>query len=134
MQATISQCLSAIVGMNAAMLVSESERDAILHQNRTLLLTIVLAGNMMLFLVDAFILLFRYKAYLAAIVLLVIDKIIEFITNKVIKQHYKKTGRVIYLDNLDQEQIKRDKENLIASVIIKNFGKEKEVKESQNEK
>lgn len=134
MQATISQCLSAIVGMNAAMLVSESERDAVLHQNRTLLLTIALAGNMMLFLVDAFILLFRYKAYLAAIVLLVIDKVIEFITNKMIKQHNKKTGRVIYLDELDQEQLKHDKENLIAPVIIKNFGKEKEVKETENEK
>lgn len=132
MQATISQCLSAIVGMNAAMFVSESERDAVLHQNRTLLLTIALAGNMMLFLVDAFILLFRYKAYLAAVVLLVIDKVIEFITNKVLKQHNKKTGRVLYLDELDQEQLKHDKENLIASIIIKNFGKE--VKESQNEK
>lgn len=132
MQATISQCLSAIVGMNAAMLVSESEQDAVLHQNRTLLLTIALAGNMMLFLVDAFILLFRYKAYLAAVVLLVIDKVIEFITNKVLKQHNKKTGRVLYLDELDQEQLKHDKENLIASIIIKNFGKE--VKESQNEK
>lgn len=134
MQATISQCLSAIVGMNAAMLVSESERDAVLHQNRTLLLTIALAGNMMLFLVDAFILIFRYKAYLAAIVLLVIDKVVEFITNKVLKQHNKKTGRVLYLDELDQEQLKYDKENLIAPVIIKNFGEEKEVKEIQNEK
>ena len=114
------------------MFVSESERDAVLHQNRTLLLTIALAGNMMLFLVDAFILLFRYKAYLAAVVLLVIDKVIEFITNKVLKQHNKKTGRVLYLDELDQEQLKHDKENLIASIIIKNFGKE--VKESQNEK
>lgn len=132
MQATISQCLSAIVGMNAAMLVSESERDAVLHQNKTMLLTIALASNMMLFLVDAFILLFRYKAYLAAIVLLVIDKAIEFITNKVLKQHNKKTGRVIYLDDLDQEQIKHDKENLIAPIIIKNFGKE--VKETENEK
>ena len=132
MQATISQCLSAIVGMNAAMLVSESERDAVLHQNKTILLTIALASNMMLFLVDAFILLFRYKAYLAAIVLLVIDKVIEFITNKVIKQHYKKTGRVLYLDDLGQEQIKHDKENLIAPIIIKNFGKE--VKETENEK
>lgn len=132
MQATISQCLSAIVGMNAAMLVSESERDAVLHQNKTMLLTIALASNMMLFLVDAFILLFRYKAYLAAIVLLVIDKVIEFITNKVIKQHYKKTGRVLYLDDLGQEQIKHDKENLIAPIIIKNFGKE--VKETENEK
>lgn len=134
MQATISQCLSAIVGMNAAMLVSESERDAVLHQNKTILLTIALASNMMLFLVDAFILLFRYKAYLATIVLLIIDKVIEFITNKVLKQHNKKTGRVLYLDELDQEQLKHDKENLIAPVIIKNFGKEKEVKESQNEK
>lgn len=132
MQATISQCLSAIVGMNAAMLVSESERDAVLHQNKTILLTIALASNMMLFLVDAFILLFRYKAYLAAIVLLVIDKAIEFITNKVLKQHNKKTGRVLYLDELDQEQLKHDKENLIAPVIIKNFGKE--VKETENEK
>lgn len=132
MQATISQCLSAIVGMNAAMLVSESEQDAVLHQNRTLLLTIALAGNMMLFLVDAFILLFRYKAYLAAIILLVIDKEIEFITNKVLKQHNKKTGRVLYLDELDQEQLKHDKENLIAPIIIKNFGKE--VKETENEK
>lgn len=132
MQATISQCLSAIVGMNAAMLVSESERDAVLHQSKTILLTIALASNMMLFLVDAFILLFRYKAYLAAIVLLVIDKIIEFITNKVLKQHNKKTGRVLYLDDLDQEQIKHDKENLIAPIIIKNFGKE--VKETENEK
>ena len=134
MQATISQCLSAIVGMNAAMLVSESERDAVLHQNKTILLTIALASNMMLFLVDAFILLFRYKAYLATVVLLVIDKVIEFITNKVLKQHNKKTGRVLYLDELDQEQLKHDKENLIAPVIIKNFGEEKEVKESQNEK
>lgn len=132
MQATISQCLSAIVGMNAAMLVSESERDAVLHQNKTIILTIALASNMMLFLVDAFILLFRYKAYLAAIVLLVIDKAIEFITNKVLKQHNKKTGRVIYLDDLDQEQIKHDKENLIAPIIIKNFGKE--VKKTENEK
>lgn len=132
MQATINQCLSAIVGMNAAMLVSESERDAVLHQNKTILLTIALASNMMLFLVDAFILLFRYKAYLATVVLLVIDKVIEFITNKVLKQHNKKTGRVLYLDELDQEQLKHDKENLIAPVIIKNFGKE--VKESQNEK
>ena len=132
MQATISQCLSAIVGMNAAMLVSESERDAVLHQNKTILLTIALASNMMLFLVDAFILLFRYKAYLAAFTLLVIDKVIEFITNKVIKQHYKKTGRVLYLDDLGQEQIKHDKENLIAPIIIKNFGKE--VKETENEK
>lgn len=134
MQATISQCLSAIVGMNAAMLVSESERDAVLHQSKTILLTIALASNMMLFLVDAFILLFRYKAYLATVVLLVIDKVIEFITNKVLKQHNKKTGRVLYLDELDQEQLKHDKENLIAPVIIKNFGEEKEVKESQNEK
>lgn len=134
MQATINQCLSAIVGMNAAMLVSESERDAVLHQNKTILLTIALASNMMLFLVDAFILLFRYKAYLATVVLLVIDKVIEFITNKVLKQHNKKTGRVLYLDELDQEQLKHDKENLIAPVIIKNFGEEKEVKESQNEK
>lgn len=132
MQATISQCLSAIVGMNAAMLVSESERDAVLHQNKTMLLTIALASNMMLFLVDAFILLFRYKAYLTAIVLLIIDKVIEFITNKVLKQHNKKTGRVIYLDDLDQEQIKHDKENMIAPIIIKNFGKE--VKETENEK
>lgn len=132
MQATISQCLSAIVGMNAAMLVSESERDAVLHQNKTMLLTIALASNMMLFLVDAFILLFRYKAYLTAIVLLIIDKVIEFITNKVLKQHNKKTDRVIYLDDLDQEQIKHDKENMIAPIIIKNFGKE--VKETENEK
>lgn len=132
MQATISQCLSAIVGMNAAMLVSESKRDAVLHQNKTILLTIALASNMMLFLVDAFILLFRYKAYLTAIVLLIIDKVIEFITNKVLKQHNKKTGRVIYLDDLDQEQIKHDKENMIAPIIIKNFGKE--VKETENEK
>ena len=132
MQATISQCLSAIVGMNAAMLVSESERDAVLHQSKTILLTIALASNMMLFLVDAFILLFRYKAYLATIVLLVIDKAIEFITNKVLKQHNKKTGRVLYLDELDQEQLKHDKENLIAPIIIKNFGKE--VKETENEK
>lgn len=132
MQATISQCLSAIVGMNAAMLVSESERDAVLHRNKTILLTIALASNMMLFLVDAFILLFRYKAYLATVVLLVIDKVIEFITNKVLKQHNKKTGRVLYLDELDQEQIKHDKDNLIAPIIIKNFGKE--VKETENEK
>ena len=132
MQATISQCLSAIVGMNAAMLVSESERDAVLHQNKTILLTIALASNMMLFLVDAFILLFRYKAYLAAIVLLVIDKAIEFITNKVLKQHNKQTCRVLYLDELDQEQLKHDKENLIAPIIIKNFGKE--VKKTGNEK
>lgn len=126
MQTAISQCLTAIIGMNAAMFVIKSERDAVLHPLKASIMEIALATNMLLLIVDAFILFFQYKAYLTLVVLLIIDKIIELITDRAIKHNCKKTGRVIYLDNVVQEQIKLDKKGLLAPAVIEWFGKETE--------
>lgn len=124
MQAAISQCLTAIIEMQAALFVSGSERNVVLHPFKTVIIAITLATNMLLLIVDSFILFFQYKAYLTLIMLLIIDKIIEWITIQAIKRNCKKNGRVIYLDNVAQEQIKFDKKGLLAPAIIKRFEKE----------
>lgn len=133
MQAAISQCLTAIIGMQAALFVSGSERDAVLHPFKTVIIAITLATNMLLLIVDSFILFFQYKAYLTLIMLLIIDKVIEWITIQTIKRNCKKAGRVIYLDNVSQEQIQLDRKNLIAPMIIKRYEEEKKVKKTENE-
>lgn len=121
MQATISQSIMAIIGMQGGVFINETERDAPLHPLKMSVIAIILTASVLGYFANMFILLVRYKAYLTIAMLLLGYVLLEKIIDRYIQKQRAKTGKVLYIDDTAKQLLEQDSNNLFGPMIVKNY-------------